>query len=77
MFLISKNNAVIENSKVIKEIVKRLEENKDYIFLCDRYDGSEIKISDGLMKIINRYYNDRLCLKKMLKTNDIISSTDS
>lgn len=56
----NEGDVVIQSNDVIKETIKRLEENKDHIILYNKYDGSEIKISNELMKIIKRYYKDRL-----------------
>ena len=53
-------NTVIQDEETIKEIIRRLKENKDYIFLIDAFDNSPIVIDDKLHDIILNYFEDKL-----------------
>lgn len=53
-------NTVIQDEETIKEIIRRLKEDKDYIFLTDAFDNSPIVIDDKLNNIILNYFEDKL-----------------
>lgn len=53
-------NTVIQDEETIKEVIRRLKENKDYIFITDVFDNSPIVINDKLHDIILNYFEDKL-----------------
>lgn len=64
-------NTVIQNKETLEEIIRRLKDNKDYIFLTDVYDNSPIVIDDKLHKIILKYFEDKVMSVEFgdIKTN--------
>lgn len=61
-------DTVIQNEKALKEIIRRLKENRNYIFLTDALDNSAIVIDDKVYNLILTYYQDKL-LAMQIKTN--------
>lgn len=52
----SEKNIVIENKEVSENIVRRLENNKESIYILDTTDNSKIVMSEELINILKAFY---------------------
>ncbi|MGL5084194.1 MAG: hypothetical protein ACRC68_00460 [Clostridium sp.] len=55
----SNKSIVIDNQEVTGDIIKRLENNRDSIYLLDTTDNSKIVMSDEVLNLIQAFYKCR------------------
>ncbi len=53
------NKNISETQEVGKEIIKRLEENKNNIYLIDNTDGSIIGLDEVAYVLLKNYYKNK------------------